>query len=106
MPVRLSEGAIGVSRQPRIFVDSGPKAAEILQGRNPENPIVQINNIRPISTGNGPPRYRLLVNDGLHTLSSFMLATQMNHMIDDQLLTANCIIKIKRYLVNSLKDRR
>ncbi|KAM4700557.1 replication protein A 70 kDa DNA-binding subunit [Discoglossus pictus] len=87
---RLSEGSI----------------AAILQGDSTSKPTLQVINIRPISTANGPPRYRLLMSDGLNTLSSFMLATQLNSLVDDNLLATNCICQVSRYIVNNLKDGR
>ncbi|EQB78307.1 replication protein A DNA-binding subunit [Camelus ferus] len=65
-----------------------------------------IANIRPITTGNSPPRYRLLMSDGLNTLSSFMLATQLNHLVEEEQLSSNCICQINRFIVNTLKDGR
>ncbi|XP_063150887.1 replication protein A 70 kDa DNA-binding subunit isoform X2 [Candoia aspera] len=90
MAARLSEGAI----------------AAILQAEPVERPVLQLITIRPISTGNGPPRYRMLMSDGVNTLSSFMLATQLNPLVDDQSLTANAICQIDRFIVNTLKDGR
>ncbi|XP_063002702.1 replication protein A 70 kDa DNA-binding subunit [Elgaria multicarinata webbii] len=90
MAARLSEGAI----------------AAIMQGENVTKPVLQVISIRPISTGNGPPRYRLLMSDGVKMHSSFMLATQLNTMIDDQHLSANAICQINRFIVNTLKDGR
>ncbi|MBO8619731.1 hypothetical protein INO80_13865, partial [Staphylococcus aureus] len=54
-------------------------------------PILQVINIRPISTGNRSPRYRLLMSDGLNTLSSFMLATQLNTLVEGGQLASNCV---------------
>ncbi|KAM6463199.1 replication protein A 70 kDa DNA-binding subunit isoform 2-T2 [Liasis olivaceus] len=90
MVARLSEGAI----------------AAILQAEPVERPVLQLITIRPISTGNGPPRYRMLMSDGVNTLSSFMLATQLNPLVDDQSLTAHAICQINRFIVNTLKDGR
>ncbi|XP_075445419.1 replication protein A 70 kDa DNA-binding subunit [Ascaphus truei] len=87
---RLSEGAI----------------ANILKGESVSKPTLQVINIRPISTANGPPRYRLLMSDGMNTLSSFMLATQLNPLVDDNRLATNCICQVSRYIVNNLKDGR
>ncbi|XP_056416155.1 replication protein A 70 kDa DNA-binding subunit [Hyla sarda] len=80
--------------------------AAILQGDTSSKPILQVINTRPINTANGPPRYRLLMSDGLNTLSSFMLATQLNSLVDDNLLAAHCICQVSRYIVNNLKDGR
>ncbi|XP_061461424.1 replication protein A 70 kDa DNA-binding subunit isoform X2 [Rhineura floridana] len=90
MAIRLSEGAI----------------AAMMQGQDVVNPILQLITIRAISTGNGPPRYRMLMSDGVHTLSSFMLATQLNSLVNDQGLNANAICQINRFIVNILKDGR
>ncbi|CAM2104241.1 replication protein A 70 kDa DNA-binding subunit [Caretta caretta] len=90
MSARLSEGAI----------------AAIMQGENNLKPVLQVINIRAIATGNGPPRYRVLMSDGVNTLSSFMLATQLNSLIEEERLSAHCICQVNRYIVNSLKDGR
>ncbi|XP_032702569.1 replication protein A 70 kDa DNA-binding subunit isoform X2 [Lontra canadensis] len=91
MVCHLSEGAI---------------AAIMQQGDTSIKPILQVINIRPIITGNSPPRYRLLMSDGLNTLSSFMLATQLNPLVEKEQLSSNCICQINRFIVNTLKDGR
>ncbi|KAM6174717.1 replication protein A 70 kDa DNA-binding subunit isoform 2-T2 [Erethizon dorsatum] len=91
MAGQLSEGAI---------------AAIMQQGDTSIKPILQVINIRPITTGNSPPRYRLLMSDGINTLSSFMLATQMNSLVEKEQLASNCICQIHRFIVNTLKDGR
>ncbi|KAM6164445.1 replication protein A 70 kDa DNA-binding subunit [Rhynchocyon petersi] len=88
---RLSEGAI---------------AAIMQQGDTAVKPVLQVINIRPITTGNSPPRYRLLMSDGVNTLSSFMLATQLNPLVEEERLSSNCICQINRFIVNTLKDGR
>ncbi|XP_074779101.1 replication protein A 70 kDa DNA-binding subunit isoform X2 [Athene noctua] len=90
MSVRLSEGAI----------------AAIMQGEIVCKPVLQVINTRAIATGNGPPRYRVLMSDGVNTLSSFMLATQLNSLVEEQQLSAQCICQVNRFIVNSLKDGR
>uniref|UniRef100_A0A8C9GK63 Replication protein A subunit n=1 Tax=Piliocolobus tephrosceles TaxID=591936 RepID=A0A8C9GK63_9PRIM len=89
MVCQLSEGAI---------------AAIMQQGETSMKPILQVINIRPITTGNSPPRYRLLMSDGLNTLSSFMLATQLNPLVEQERLSSNCVCQIHRFIVNTLKD--
>uniref|UniRef100_A0A8C2TGB2 Replication protein A subunit n=1 Tax=Coturnix japonica TaxID=93934 RepID=A0A8C2TGB2_COTJA len=90
MSVRLSEGAI----------------AAIMQGENIIKPVLQVINTRAIATGNGPPRYRVLMSDGVNTLSSFMLATQLNPLVEEERLSAHSICQVNRFIVNSLKDGR
>ncbi|MEE6469177.1 hypothetical protein FKM82_008528 [Ascaphus truei] len=46
------------------------------------------------------------MSDGMNTLSSFMLATQLNSLVDDNRLATNCICQVSRYIVNNLKDGR
>ncbi|XP_017688122.1 PREDICTED: replication protein A 70 kDa DNA-binding subunit [Lepidothrix coronata] len=90
MSVRLSEGAI----------------AAIMQGENVSKPVLQVINTRAIATGTGPPRYRVLMSDGVNTLSSFMLATQLNPLVEEERLSARCVCQVNRFIVNSLKDGR
>ncbi|XP_023618575.1 replication protein A 70 kDa DNA-binding subunit isoform X5 [Myotis lucifugus] len=46
------------------------------------------------------------MSDGVNTLSSFMLATQLNTLVEDERLSSNCICQINRFIVNTLKDGR
>ncbi|KAL8198893.1 UNVERIFIED_CONTAM: 60S acidic ribosomal protein P1, partial [Gekko kuhli] len=78
----------------------------IMQGEDVEAPILQLITIRAIATGNGLPRYRMLMSDGVNILSSFMLATQQNSLVDEGHLVAHAICKINRFIVNILKDGR
>ncbi|XP_032176097.1 replication protein A 70 kDa DNA-binding subunit isoform X2 [Mustela erminea] len=87
-------------------LSEGAIAAIMQQGDTSIKPILQVINIRPIITGNSPPRYRLLMSDGLNTLSSFMLATQLNPFVEEERLSSNCICQINRFIVNTLKDGR
>lgn len=90
MTVKLTEGAI----------EALTKGSEI------NNPVLQLVNIRKIDGGNGLPRFRLMMSDGLHTLSSFMLSTQLNPMAEDNLLVPNCVCQLKKNVTNVLKDGR
>ncbi|NXY76643.1 RFA1 protein, partial [Glareola pratincola] len=78
----------------------------IMQGETVSKPVLQVINTRAIATGNGPPRYRVLMSDGVNTLSSFMLATQLNSLVEEERLSAQCICQVNRFIVNSLKDGR
>ncbi|XP_003515544.2 replication protein A 70 kDa DNA-binding subunit isoform X1 [Cricetulus griseus] len=87
-------------------LSEGAIAAIMQQGDTSIKPILQVINIRPIATGNSPPRYRLLMSDGLNTLSSFMLATQLNPLVEGEKLASNCVCQVNRFIVNTLKDGR
>uniref|UniRef100_A0A3B4UCM0 Replication protein A subunit n=1 Tax=Seriola dumerili TaxID=41447 RepID=A0A3B4UCM0_SERDU len=63
-------------------------------------------NIRKIDGGNGPARFRVMMSDGRHTLSSFMLSTQLNCLAEENRLAPNCICVLKRHVTNILKDGR
>uniref|UniRef100_A0A3B5LQI0 Replication protein A subunit n=1 Tax=Xiphophorus couchianus TaxID=32473 RepID=A0A3B5LQI0_9TELE len=65
-----------------------------------------IENIRKIDGGSGPSRFRVMMSDGRHTLSSFMLSTQLNYMAEENLLVPNCVCVLKRQVTNVLKDGR
>ncbi|XP_061734107.1 replication protein A 70 kDa DNA-binding subunit [Nerophis ophidion] len=82
-------------------------AIEALSNGNGGNDsVLQLVNIRKIESGSGPPRFRVMMSDGRHTMSSFMLCTQLNCMAEDNQLAPNCICLLKRHVTNILKDGR
>uniref|UniRef100_A0A8C4IFN1 Replication protein A subunit n=1 Tax=Dicentrarchus labrax TaxID=13489 RepID=A0A8C4IFN1_DICLA len=89
MSVKLTQGAVEA----------------LFKGSEVNDPVLQLLNIRKI-TGDTGPRYRLILSDGQHSLSSFLLATQLNHLPEDNLLVPNCVCKVKRTITNSLSDGR
>ncbi|XP_038159321.1 replication protein A 70 kDa DNA-binding subunit [Cyprinodon tularosa] len=68
--------------------------------------VLQLVNIRRLDGGNGPARFRVMMSDGRHTLSSFMLSTQLNYMAEENILVPNCVCLLKRQVTNMLKDGR
>ncbi|KAE8295163.1 Replication protein A 70 kDa DNA-binding subunit [Larimichthys crocea] len=68
--------------------------------------MLQLVNLRKIEGGNGPARFRVMMSDGRHTLSSFMLSTQLNFMAEENKLAPNCVCILKRHVTNILKDGR
>ncbi|XP_030633337.1 replication protein A 70 kDa DNA-binding subunit [Chanos chanos] len=90
MTVKLSEGAIEA----------------FAKGNDVNNPVLQLVNIRKIDGGSGPARYRVMMSDGLHTMSSFMLSTQLNPLAEQDQLAPNSVCLIKRSVTNVLKDGR
>ncbi|XP_027003594.1 replication protein A 70 kDa DNA-binding subunit [Tachysurus fulvidraco] len=90
MTVKLSEGAIEA----------------LIKGKEVTNPILQLINIRKLDSGNGPVRFRLMMSDGLHTMSSFMLATPLNSLAEQNLVAPNCVCLLKKSVTNVLKDGR
>ncbi|MEQ2210180.1 hypothetical protein XENOCAPTIV_009474 [Xenoophorus captivus] len=78
----------------------------LFKGSQINNPVLQLLNIRQISNNTGPPRYRLMMSDGQHLLSSFLLATQLNHLAEDNLLVPQCVCMLRRTTTNTLSDGR
>ncbi|XP_032432907.1 replication protein A 70 kDa DNA-binding subunit-like isoform X1 [Xiphophorus hellerii] len=77
----------------------------LVKGSHVENPVLQLLNIRQINT-TGVPRYRLMMSDGQHYLSSFLMATQLNHLAEENLLVPHCVCLLKRTTNNTLSDGR
>ncbi|XP_053362671.1 replication protein A 70 kDa DNA-binding subunit [Clarias gariepinus] len=90
MAVKLTEGAIEA----------------LVKGKEVSNPFLQLINIRKLDSGNGPVRFRLMMSDGLYTMSSFMLATPLNSLAEQNLVAPNCVCLLKKSVTNVLKDGR
>ncbi|XP_010776450.1 replication protein A 70 kDa DNA-binding subunit-like [Notothenia coriiceps] len=77
---------------------------DLVKGSEVNNAVLQILNIRQVCTGS-PPRYRLRMSDGQHTWSSFLLATQLNNLTEDNLVP-NSVFLLKKSINNKLADGR
>lgn len=51
-------------------------------------------------------RYRLLVSDGQWSSSFAMLATQLNSKVADGEVTDNCVIRMNRYVCNTVQENK
>ncbi|KAJ8347663.1 hypothetical protein SKAU_G00262520 [Synaphobranchus kaupii] len=91
MSAKLTEGAI----------EAFTRGSEV-----PSNPLLQVVNVRKIDGGSGPARFRLMMSDGLYTMSSFMLSTQLNPLAEQNVMAPNCICMVKKNVTNTLKDGR
>uniref|UniRef100_A0AAV2JAP0 Replication protein A subunit n=1 Tax=Knipowitschia caucasica TaxID=637954 RepID=A0AAV2JAP0_KNICA len=88
MTVRLTEGAIEA----------------LSKGTSTFNAVLQLLNTKKI--GNDVPRIRLIMSDGVHSSASFLLATQLNHLYEEDQLEPYCVCVLKKVVVNTLKDGR
>ncbi|XP_066303050.1 replication protein A 70 kDa DNA-binding subunit-like isoform X1 [Branchiostoma lanceolatum] len=81
---------------------------EIANGGSPKSPVLQVLGIKKIQSAGaqGSERYRLLLSDGKHTQSSAMLATQQNHLVNSGQLQNNCVIRLEKYICNTIQDNR
>ncbi|XP_053187878.1 replication protein A 70 kDa DNA-binding subunit-like [Scomber japonicus] len=90
MSVRLTQGAVEA----------------LYKGEEVNNPVLQLLKIGHINSASGPTRFRLIMSDGLNSLSSFLLATQFNNLAEDNLLVPNCVCMLKKTIKNTLSDGR
>ncbi|KAM7374453.1 hypothetical protein PAMP_007109 [Pampus punctatissimus] len=78
----------------------------LYEGLEVNNPVLQLLKILKISNVSGPPRFRLMMSDGQNYLPSFLLATQLNYLPEDNLLLPNCVCMLKKTITNILNDGR
>eukprot|EP00055_Hartaetosiga_balthica_P006628 m.21174 g.21174 ORF g.21174 m.21174 type:complete len:599 (-) comp5330_c0_seq1:2074-3870(-) len=85
-----------------------PNAIEdILDGKEPVNPVLQVLHIKKISANsNKADRYRLTVSDGISKHTSAMLATQLNDIIVNEDVAVNGLLRLKKYMSNTVSDRK
>ncbi|XP_005752410.1 replication protein A 70 kDa DNA-binding subunit-like [Pundamilia nyererei] len=78
----------------------------LCKGLDVDKPVLQLLNIRQISNASSPPRFRLMMSDGQHSLTSCLLATQLNYLSEENLLVPNCVCLLKKTTNNTLADGR
>lgn len=78
----------------------------LCKGLDVDKPVLQLLNIRQISNASSPPRFRLMMSDGQHSLTSCLLATQLNYLSEENLLVPNCVCLLKKTINNTLADGR
>uniref|UniRef100_T1GRY7 Replication protein A subunit n=1 Tax=Megaselia scalaris TaxID=36166 RepID=T1GRY7_MEGSC len=69
----------------------------IMTGTEVEKPVLQILGTKKIASGNDSERYRILISDGKYLNSFAMLATQLNHLQQEDKLKENTIVRLERY---------
>ncbi|GKT60418.1 replication factor-A protein 1 [Colletotrichum tofieldiae] len=69
-------------------------------------PVLQCLQIKPLAAqaGGGAERYRIVLSD-VNNYVQCMLATQVNHVVHDNKLVRNCIVRITQYQANSVKGK-
>nr|XP_029135221.1 replication protein A 70 kDa DNA-binding subunit-like isoform X2 [Labrus bergylta] len=78
----------------------------LIKGIELSNPVLQLLKMRMVSNTSGPPRFRLMMSDSRHSYASFLLATQLNHLPEENLLEPNCVCKVKKAVRNTMSDGR
>lgn len=82
---------------------------DIQRDKNPENPVLQVLAIKKIpnnSDASKPDRYRLHLSDGVFKHPSAMLATQLNDLISENKIEKNGIVRVTKYICNTVSNRR
>ncbi|XP_063873516.1 replication protein A 70 kDa DNA-binding subunit-like isoform X2 [Scylla paramamosain] len=79
--------------------------ANIVDGGHPEKPVVQILTMKRIPNSS-QERWRLLLSDGKWSNSFAMLATQLNPKVDSGDITNNSIIRMDRYVCNTVQENK
>lgn len=77
---------------------------KIMMGIDVEKPILQILGHKKLASSSSGERYRLLVSDGKRVNSFTMLATQLNSMITDNILTEYSICQLNRYAISTVNN--
>nr|XP_033324078.1 replication protein A 70 kDa DNA-binding subunit [Megalopta genalis] len=77
---------------------------KIMNGIDVDKPVLQILGNKKLASSSSGERYRLLVSDGKRINSFTMLATQLNSMITDNILTEFSICQINRYAISMVNN--
>ncbi|XP_014215325.1 replication protein A 70 kDa DNA-binding subunit [Copidosoma floridanum] len=76
----------------------------IMNGTEIENPVFQILGHKRLASSSSGERFRLLVSDGVKSNSFTMLATQLNHLVTDNILSEHSIVRINRYAISMVNN--
>ncbi|KAF5404287.1 Replication protein A subunit [Paragonimus heterotremus] len=83
----------------------------INSGKNVHEPVLKVLGYKVVPGGSGGQnRYRLLLSDGVKTHSCnigfAMLATQLNHLIENGDLVNDTVVRIKKYVCNNVQNNK
>ncbi|XP_058483963.1 replication protein A 70 kDa DNA-binding subunit-like [Solea solea] len=78
----------------------------LVKGLPVYNPVLQLLNMRKLNNPSGTSRYRLMMSDGERSFTSFVLDIQLNHLAEENLLVPNCVCKLTKTILETLKDGR
>lgn len=71
-------------------------------------PVLQCLQIKPLAAQPGSTsadRYRIVLSD-FNNYVQAMIATQANHLIHDEKLVRNCIVRLTQYQPSSVKGKK
>ncbi|ESN95542.1 hypothetical protein HELRODRAFT_114692 [Helobdella robusta] len=80
---------------------------KVMSGLPCEKPVVQVlGHKKIVGAGQGPERFRLLLSDGVHTVSSVMLATQLNDKVTSGQIDINAVVRLDKYICNIIQAEK
>ena len=89
----------------RIHNIKSDEEQELLTQTTPTLQILSIKKVNNTSSSTSPDRWRIILSDGVHFLQG-MLATQLNKLVEDNVIGKNTIIVIEKFSCNFVQDKR
>jgi len=100
MPHQLSVGSC------KLFQSVTPEDVDVFSSEH----TVQLLSIKkvgnnPTASGPAPDRYRIIMSDGMNYMQA-MLATQLNEMVQQDLIRKNTVVTLEKLTCNYVQDKR
>lgn len=100
MPHQLSAGSC------KLLQNATPEDVDIFSSEH----TVQLLSIKkvgnnPAAPGSTPDRYRIIMSDGINYMQA-MLATQLNEMVQQDLIRKNTVAILEKLTCNYVQDKR
>lgn len=89
----------------RLSQSENDPNAEALFHSQPTLQLLSFKKVPPGGNGNNVDRYRVIVSDGVHFLQS-MLATQLNNLVEEEIITKGAIAVIEKFTCNLVQGKR
>ena len=79
--------------------------SEALFTSQPTLQLLSFKKVPPSGGNNSIDRYRVIVSDGKYFLQS-MLATQLNHLVEEEVILKGAIVVIEKFTCNIVQGKR
>lgn len=76
--------------------------ATLLEGGSVEGAVLQILGHKRVAGES--ERYRLLLSDGRHITTLALLSSQLAHLVHEEQLTTNSVVRLQQYVVNAVQN--
>uniref|UniRef100_I1PRT8 Replication protein A subunit n=2 Tax=Oryza glaberrima TaxID=4538 RepID=I1PRT8_ORYGL len=97
--------------EPQLTPGAVQAIAEHPDGTGTIQPVLQVVDVRPVTTKNAPPtpkpaeRFRMMLSDGVNTQQS-MLATALNPLVKDATLRPGTVVQLTDFMCNTIQGKR